>query len=164
MITRLSRNFTLQELIESNTVNKRNNDANPDNDIDNTPSVEEINNLGRLARTVLQPIRDSVGRALIVSSGFRCDELNKAVGGSPTSDHKKGLAADINAEGMTNDELFEHIINIPAIQYGQCILEDLDGKEWVHISYGIKKQNLRTNGRDAAGKIIYITVPKAQGA
>lgn len=146
----LSKHFTLEELVHSDTAIAKG--------IDNTPYQVAIDNLGRLARLVLEEIRVVVNVPIIISSGYRCAELNKLVGGVPTSDHVKGLAADINAQGMTNEELFNKILGMKDFIYSQCILENLDGRKWVHISVGIKRQNMRTDSRDENGKPIYITV------
>lgn len=156
MSTILSKNWTLEELIQSSTADQSLMDKIPENDIDNTPSEEIKENLGRLARTVLQPISDSTGRRIHCTSGYRCEKLNKIVGGAATSDHLKGYAADINAIGLTNEQLFAHILGMEDLTYGQCILENLDGRKWVHVSYGTKKENMKTNGRDANGKVIYV--------
>jgi zinc D-Ala-D-Ala carboxypeptidase len=83
---RLSENFSLEELTASETAARKG--------IDNTPSEEVINNLKRLA-AALQEVRALLNhRAILVSSGYRSPELNQAVGGSATSDHCKGFAAD----------------------------------------------------------------------
>ena len=95
----LTKNFTLEELVHSDTANAKG--------IDNTPTQEIIDNLKELAENVLQPIRDKWGKPLTVNSGYRCKELNKAVGGVSTSQHQKGKAADIEAgTNEDNKELF----------------------------------------------------------
>jgi zinc D-Ala-D-Ala carboxypeptidase len=94
---RLSENFSLEELTASETAARKG--------IDNTPSEEVINNLKRLA-AALQEVRALLNhRAILVSSGYRSPELNQAVGGSATSDHCKGLAADFicPSYGTPND-------------------------------------------------------------
>ena len=83
----LTKNFTLSEMVRSTTASQRK--------IDNTPSAEVISNLIFLCREVLQPVRDMTGRPLRVNSGYRSEALNRAVGGSKTSDHRFGLAADV---------------------------------------------------------------------
>ena len=82
----LSQNFTLQELIYSDTANAYK--------INNTPSEPVINNLKALCLNVLQPLRNALGCPIIISSGFRCAELNKCVGGAANSGHLYGQAAD----------------------------------------------------------------------
>lgn len=146
----LSKHFTLEEFIHSDKAIAKG--------IDNTPHQVAIDNLGRLARIILEPIREVIKVPLIISSGYRCVELNALVGGVDTSDHLKGLAADINAKGKTSIELFDAILAMPDFVYGQCILENLDGRKWVHISVGIKRENMRTDERDEHSKPIYIHV------
>ena len=87
---------------------------------------------------VLDPIRRMWGRPIIVNSGYRCPKLNAAVGGSATSQHMKGEAADITAGDPTkNKELFD-MIERSAIPFDQLI--DEKGYRWIHVSY-------RPNGR-----------------
>ena len=82
---KLSRNFSLQELTKSETAIRKG--------IQNTPSDKVISNLTTLCDMVLQKVRNSHG-AVTITSCYRSPELNKAIGGSATSDHCKGLAAD----------------------------------------------------------------------
>ena len=84
---KLSKNFTLSEMTSSATAKRLN--------IDNTPNKNELECLKVLCQTVLQPIRDKRGTAITVTSGYRCEKLNNAVGGSKTSQHRFGQAADI---------------------------------------------------------------------
>ena len=79
---KLSKNFTYEEMINSATAKRLN--------IDNTPSEKELECLKQLCQNILQPIRDKRGSALTVTSGYRCEKLNKIVGGSPTSQHRFG--------------------------------------------------------------------------
>ena len=79
--------FTLKELTRSTTATAKG--------IDNTPTPEVEKNLTLLVENVLDPLREIYGKPITVNSGYRCPELNKAVGGSKTSDHVKGFAADI---------------------------------------------------------------------
>ncbi len=79
--------FTLLELTRSHTASLRAMDNNPPNDV--------VYNLEWLCSQALDPLREAIGSPIIVSSGYRCPELNNAVGGSPTSYHLLGLAADI---------------------------------------------------------------------
>lgn len=100
MATNLSKNFSLEELIASTTVKNKN--------INNTPSNDVVNNLKRLCTEVLQPIRDKYEKSIIVSSGYRCSKLNTTVGGSKTSQHSYGQAADIKCTA-TKAQLFNVI-------------------------------------------------------
>ena len=98
---KLSDNFSLKEMIKSQTALRK--------DIDNEPGEEEIENLKLLCENVLQPVREYYGKAVRVNSGYRSPELNSAIGGSKTSDHCKGMAADIEINGVANAELAEWI-------------------------------------------------------
>ena len=142
----LSKNFTLTELTKTQVRNK-----------DNTPTATEVQNLKALVDNVLQPIRDKFG-AVTVNSGFRSVAVNKAVGGSATSDHCKGFAADIEVSGVPNRELAEWIrVNL---KFTQLILE-FPGAEpnegWVHVSYNpanLKQQVL--TAKRISGKTKYL--------
>ena len=97
----LTANFSLAEMVKSETALRR--------DMDNTPGETEIGNLKLLCEKVLQPVRDHFGKGVKVNSGFRHPEVNAAVGGSRTSDHCQGQAADIEIPGVPNFELAEWI-------------------------------------------------------
>ena len=79
--------FTIEELTRSTTAQLRN--------IDNTPSPQVISNLTALVDNILDPLREAWGKPIRVNSGYRCPKLNSAVGGSATSEHRYGMAADI---------------------------------------------------------------------
>ena len=140
---RLSKNFTLSELTKSQSAERLN--------LDNTPNAETIDNLRFLCDHILQPIRNALG-PLVVSSGYRSHALNRAIGGSATSQHMLGLAADIECPGMDNQKLAEWIYkNIPI--WDQLILEFYTPGQpqsgWVHVSInpqGVnRKQSLIIN-------------------
>ncbi len=97
----LTANFTLAEMVKSETALRH--------DMDNTPGETEIENLKRLCEQVLQPVREHFKTGVKVNSGFRHPEVNAKVGGSKTSDHCKGQAADIEIPGVPNAELAEYI-------------------------------------------------------
>jgi len=146
----LSTNFSLDELTRSMTATRL--------CIDNTPSMRVIDSLQALVDNVLQPVRDRLGPVRI-SSGYRSPELNKAIGGSPTSDHCFGYAADIQINGFDNKELARWIRDGGG--FTQLILEFYeDGKPnsgWVHISYNpdnLKNECLRAVKQ--AGKTVYL--------
>lgn len=106
--------------------------------IDNTPTPEALAALDALMWNVLDPIRRMWGKPIIVNSGYRCPKLNAAIGGSATSQHMKGEAADITAGDPTkNKELFDMIAQ-SAIPFDQLI--DEKNYRWIHVSY-------RPNGR-----------------
>lgn len=147
----LTKNFTLHEMTKSETALRH--------DLDNTPDQTVISNLQALAVNVLQPIRDHYGRGVKVNSGFRHPEVNARVGGSRTSDHTRGMAADIEIPGVPNAELAEWIkANLP---FTQVILEfytqGIPDSGWVHVSYdpaNLKKQALTAIKQD--GKTVYL--------
>ncbi len=146
----LSTNFSLDELTRSDEATRL--------CIDNTPSLRVIDSLQALVDNVLQPMRDRLG-AVSVSSGYRSPALNKAIGGSATSDHCFGYAADIQINGLDNRELAGWIKG--GSSFTQLILEFYeDGKPssgWVHISYNpadLKNECLRAVKQ--AGKTVYI--------
>jgi hypothetical protein len=147
----LSPNFTLSEMTKSETALRHN--------LDNTPGETEIANLTVLAEKVLQPVRDHYGKGVKVNSGFRHPNVNAAVGGSKTSDHCLGQAADIEIPGVPNHELAEWIKN--NLEYTQLILEfytrGIPDSGWVHVSYvpsNLKKQDLTATKEN--GKTVYL--------
>ena len=121
----LSTNISLEECIKSNKAKQLN--------INNIPSSEEIENLRLLAVSCLQPIRNHFNKALLISSGFRCTELNKAVGGSNTSQHIKGQAVDFIIKDTEISDVIKWIKD--NITFDQLIDEYARGKHWIHISY-----------------------------
>ena len=159
---RISKNFTLAELTKSNTATRLG--------ISNTPDKEGIHKLRLLATELLQPLRNAVG-ALRVTSGYRSESLNKAIGGSNKSQHTKCEAVDlqfVKRGKMDNIKIFECLIN-SAIEFDQCILEfgnpaptadkDSDNPDWIHISWKVtgnrrqilvayKDENNKTKYRD----------------
>jgi hypothetical protein len=147
----LTKNFTLSEMTKSETALRH--------DMDNSPDQTAISNLQALAVHVLQPVRDHYGKGVKVNSGFRHPDVNAKVGGSKTSDHCKGMAADIEIPGVPNAELAEWIrSNLP---FTQVILEfytqGVPDSGWVHVSYdpaNLKKQALTAVKQD--GKTVYL--------
>lgn len=91
-------------------------------------------------------VREIVGKPLIINSGYRCVELNNAVGGSLTSQHLLAEAIDIKVKGKTASELFQ-IIVASDLKYDQIILEKVGNAQWVHISIGSKKEKLKYDGK-----------------
>jgi zinc D-Ala-D-Ala carboxypeptidase len=127
----LTKNFTLAELVYSDTAKARG--------IDNSLPSYLMRNAQTLAER-LQAIRDTLGVSITISSGYRCPELNKAVGGTKSSQHQLSLAADIHAKGYTAQELFKFIYD-GNFSFDQLILEKVGGKEWVHISVQPQERN-----------------------
>ena len=112
-----------------------------------------------LAEQVLQPVRDHYAKGVKVNSGFRHPEVNAKVGGSRTSDHCNGMAADIEIPGVPNHELAEWIKS--NLSYTQLILEfytcGVPDSGWVHVSYdpaNLKKQDL--TAVNEGGKTVYL--------
>lgn len=102
--------------------------------IDNTPNDEQIKNLQQLNIKIFMPIELSCrkdGKELILNSGFRSEALNKAVGGSETSDHCKALAVDVSCDD--NEYLF-NVIRLLNLPFKQLIKEDDGRSKWCHIS------------------------------
>lgn len=124
--------FSMTELTKSATANRRG--------IDNTPSEEIRHNLTLLVERILDPLREAWGAPIIVTSGYRCPKLNKAVGGAKTSQHMYGQAADIRTVSDTaadNRRLF-NLIQELKLPYDQLI--DEYGYNWVHVSYGARNR------------------------
>ena len=117
--------FTLKEMINSNTAKSKG--------IDNTPTWCVVLNLLELVQNVLDPIREAYKKPITVNSGYRCIELNRAVGSKDNSQHILGLAADITVGSReANKQLFEFIqSNIK--EWDQLINEN--NYQWIHISY-----------------------------
>ncbi len=126
----LTPHFTLAEMCRSRTAEAQG--------IVNAPTPGQIENLRALCVTVLEPLRARLDRPLIVSSGFRCVELNAIVGGVPDSRHLDGEAADIHAPGVPMSRLRDTILGIGVV-FDELLLEHHDPDEpfsgWVHVSY-----------------------------
>jgi hypothetical protein len=104
--------------------------------IDNTPTTEARANLTALVEAVLDPLRERYGYPVMVSSGYRCPRLNKAVGGSATSQHVKGEAADIYV-GKARDKAMLFSLIYYLLPYDQLIWErgNDEAPAWIHVSY-----------------------------
>jgi uncharacterized protein YcbK (DUF882 family) len=126
---KLTANFTLSEMTKSETALRYG--------MANEPSEKEIDNLRLLCEEVLQPIRNFYGMGVKVNSGYRHPLVNAKVGGSATSDHCKGYAADIEIPGIANADLAEWIKE--NCKFRQLILEfytpGVPDSGWVHVSY-----------------------------
>ena len=135
----LTRNFTLSELIKSDTAIRKG--------INNNPNAEQIEKLKALCENILQPVRDHFGRVKI-TSGFRSPELCTAIGSSVNSQHARAEAADFECIGVDNAELFDWIKS--NLEPDQLILEFYTPGEpnsgWIHCSWvaeNPRKQLLR---------------------
>ena len=124
----LSRNFTLSELIKSDTAIRKG--------INNNPNAEQIEKLKALCENILQPVRDHFGRVK-VTSGYRSPELCIAIGSSVNSQHARAEAADFECPGVDNAELADWIHR--ELPYDQLILEFYTPSEpnsgWIHCSW-----------------------------
>ncbi|WP_186650144.1 D-Ala-D-Ala carboxypeptidase family metallohydrolase [Fluviispira vulneris] len=136
----LSEHFSLYEFEYSDTAIK--------NNITNKANDDVIKNLSILCENLLEPIRLKLGKPIQILSGYRCESLNKLVGGVNNSQHKSGHAADITVENMSHPDLFNFIKN--NFKFDQLILEhvkkDNEFSGWVHVSYnhaGNRKQCLK---------------------
>ena len=144
----LSKNFTLSELLQSQTATRKNIEE------QFQPSQTVVENLKKLCEHVLQPLRDHIGKSIRVTSGYRCKRLNKAIGGSVTSQHSEGKAVDIEVDGFTNEELFNFIVNLK-LPFDQMILE-FPPNGWIHISYDDKRNRKeKLIATKKGGKTIY---------
>ena len=122
---RISKNFTLEEVIKSNTADRLK--------IDNTPDESILKNLQRIVINIAQPVRDFMGRSVNINSGYRCPELNKAIGGASKSDHMDGNALDLDCHSVElNKKMFDFIKY--NLEFDKLIWEY--GGKWVHVSYG----------------------------
>lgn len=131
----LSPHFTLEELTSSNKAKALK--------IDNIPPADIVENLKALS-LALELVRSVIGKPLKISSAYRCPALNKVVGGSSTSAHVQGYAADFTVDGMTPRQICEKIV-AAGLHQDQIILEDVSPSNpdgvWVH--YGISKGTMR---------------------
>jgi hypothetical protein len=150
-MTQLTKNFSLAEMVKSETALRHG--------MENNPGPDELNNLLVLCANVLQPIRDHYQKGVKVNSGYRSPDVNAKVGGSRTSDHTRGMAADIEIPGVPNADLASYIRD--NLQFTQLILEfytpGVPDSGWVHVSYDgedLKKQVLTATRKD--GKTVYL--------
>ena len=149
MVT-LSKNFTLQEYIKSQTAVRQG--------IDNTPSEEHLESAKKLFEMVVQPVRDHFG-VTVINSGYRGPALNAAVGGSATSQHCRGEAVDIECPGTPNYDVALWIEQ--NLDFDQLLLEfytpGIPDSGWVHVSYkadGSNRKSILTAKR-VDGKTVY---------
>ena len=117
----ITENFTLEELVHSDTAIAKG--------IKNEPGTRERLAMMNLCAK-LQPLREAVGKPISINSGYRCPELNKAVGGVPSSQHVKGEAADLHIEGKAGDLL--EVLEESELPFDQAIL--YRHKNFLHVS------------------------------
>ena len=127
----LSEHLSLAEVTRSESAKRRG--------ISNMPTPAHIENFKLLAANIFEPIREHFGKPIHISSGYRSDALNKAIGGSKTSQHCAGEAIDIDmdgsANGITNKMVFDYIKD--NLNFDQLIWEfgTASNPDWVHVSY-----------------------------
>ena len=119
------RYFTLRELTRSATARRLG--------IYNTPPASAVKALNELVDNVLDPLREAWGGPIQVNSGYRCPALNKAVGGSPYSQHQRGEAADITVGTPSVNRRLLALIKRLDLPVDQCI--DEKGCRWIHVSH-----------------------------
>ena len=128
MNTNVTMHFTMEELYASATAKAKG--------INNKPSVQQMINLVYLTAYVLEPLRVAMNEPIKIGSGFRCQALNKAVGGVYNSQHMKGQAADLCIDGdiQKGRKWFNYIKN--HLPFDQLIWEhNSKGTYWVHVSF-----------------------------
>ena len=128
-MTKLTKNFTLSEFLVSSTAKHKG--------VENTPSCQEVENIKKLANT-MQQLRDYIGKPIIINSGFRSVVVNNLVGGSKTSSHLSGLAADFYVKGVSAKSLAD-TIDLINIKYDQLIVYP----NHVHLGVGGKERQHR---------------------
>lgn len=147
---KLSQNFTVAEFSKSQTALRLG--------IDNEPQGEHLEAAKALFENVIQKVRDQFGPTTI-NSGYRGPELNKAVGGSATSQHCKGEACDIEVPGVANAEIAQWILD--NLEFDQLILEfytpGIPDSGWVHVSYTTEGDNRKQvlTAMKENGKTVY---------
>jgi zinc D-Ala-D-Ala carboxypeptidase len=126
---RISKHISIKEATRSNTAERLG--------IDNFPDSPTLVNMQALAENVFEPLREHFGHPIYITSFYRSPELNKAIGGSPRSQHCKGQAIDIDdvIGSSTNADFFNYIKD--NLEFDQLIWEfgNNDSPNWVHVSY-----------------------------
>ena len=146
---RVSKKFALSEMVKSATAERLN--------VDNSPSDIHLVNLTHLAIHILQPVRDQFG-VITINSGYRSPSLNAKVGGSKTSQHCNGQAADFESFSTPNPDLAKWIAN--NLEFDKLILEFYDGVNpnsgWVHCSYNLMGNRKKIlTALKTGGKVVY---------
>ena len=131
----LSEHFSLEEMTRSGEALRRK--------ISNVPAAEQTENLRQLCLNVLEPVRRRFG-ATRITSGYRCPELNKAVGGVDGSQHTRGEAADIHVSNMEVGRKMFDFIRLHT-DFDQLLFERRlkGGCRWLHVSYTTRRKNRR---------------------
>lgn len=145
-MTQLSPHFTLEELTHSQSAVRLG--------MRNVPTATQIAALRLLCEHVLEPVREHFARPVIVSSGFRAPAVNRAIGGSGTSQHCLGEAADFTVPGISNLEVLRWMER--RLLYDQLIYE-FGESGWIHCSYRAGRlRNQELTARRIAGRTQYL--------
>jgi len=150
---KLSNYLSLAEVTRSDTAKRKG--------ISNEPTAEHLENMKTIAVEVFDKVREYFGVPIFVSSGYRSAALNKAIGGSSTSDHNLGRALDLDQDGhgngVTNADVFNFIKN--TLEFDQLIWEFGTDKnpDWVHVGYrkGANRKQILKAVREG-GKTKYV--------
>lgn len=145
----LTESFSLAEFVVSETAERKN--------INNSPSDLEIGNLLNITAPNLQKIRNLLGKPINITSGYRCFQLNKAVGGAPDSAHLRGLGVDfISPQFGTPKEVCQFLASrVKDLHIDQLIYEG----SWIHVGYaavGVKPRGEVLTARFVNGKAQYL--------
>lgn len=145
---KISQHLTLAELIRSESAKRLG--------ISNMPTLEHIENLKELAENIFEPIREHFKHPIHISSGYRSQALNAAIGGSLNSQHSRGMAIDIDMDGtkIKNSAIFEYAKTLP---FDQMIWEfgTKNNPDWVHISYSPLHRRQILYATKQKGKTVY---------
>jgi len=147
----ISKHISYKEATKSNTATRLG--------IDNTPGDYELTNMQTVAEKIFEPLRAFVGGPIKINSFYRCEELNKAIGGSSRSQHCEGRAIDLDDTftHATNAEMFNYIKE--HLNFDQLIWEfgTSENPDWVHVSYVSEDQNRKRclKAEKANGKTQY---------
>lgn len=154
MEKQISEHFSFRELTRSESARRAG--------IENVPTAAEMDNIYYTAQQ-LEKIREYVGRGIIVTSCFRSERVNKLVGGSPTSAHRFGLAADCDAIGLTSLAFAKELIkmrDVGKLVFDQLILEfpERGDGAWVHIGFrrNAPMRNQILTATKKNGKTVYL--------
>lgn len=132
--------FTIEELTRSATAKRLG--------IDNTPTKSVRASLTALGENILDPLREAWGAPIIVTSGYRCPALNKAVGGASRSQHLYGQAADIRTVSdrrEDNMKLLRKLIELE-LPFDKLIAEYVDSQgrpDWIHVSFSPARRGMK---------------------
>ena len=143
---KLSEHFELVEFLVSETAARRG--------IANEPTPEINENLRRLCQLVLEPLRVKLARPVVITSGYRSPALNRAIGGSPTSHHMQGRAADLIVPGITPLAVCQAAsqLKLPCVQ----IIHEFG--RWTHLSVAISNERTQLlTAKLKQGKTVYET-------